>query len=97
MIVIARMDFIRYHKQVADYLMGLTEQEPPEHELWGEQAAAFVQPQIDYRRGYITAAERVKAEAKLIQKLYPTKEAFLKAFWVDPNKPRSEDYSNDGP
>jgi len=88
MIVIARMDFIRYHKQVADYLMGLTDQEPPVHKLWGEQAAAFVEPQMDYRRGYITADERAKREGELIDKLYPTKKEFLKGFWVRPKKAR---------
>jgi len=87
MTVIAEMKFIRYHGQVANYLMGLTDQEPPVDERW-PHAAAFVEPQIDYRRGYITAKERAKLEEELFDKLYVTKKERLKALWVRPKKPR---------
>lgn len=89
MTVIATMDFIRYHKQVADYLMGSTDQEPSDNKRW-PHAAAFVQPQIDYRRGYITGAERAQVEATLFDKLYVSKKERKLALWVIPKKPRKK-------
>jgi len=81
MTVIATMPFIRYHKAVADYLMGLTDEPPRADKRW-PHAAAFVEPQMDQRRGYITMSERAKQEAELFNKLYATKATRKKACGV---------------
>lgn len=66
---IATMEFIRYHQSVRKYMMNDSNPEPIDHPVW-VHAAKYVEPEIDYLRGYIDQKTCLERQSQLCDELY---------------------------